>query len=74
MELFTGIRLYIIKGEKPMNIEIDAEVICLLTIGNAKIDIDIDIGMTLMPPDLTEKLIEPWANKFSCLDTLHKKL
>jgi len=57
-----------------MNIEIDAEVVCLLTIGNAKIDIDIDIGMILMPPDLTEKLIEPWANKFSCLDTLHKKL
>ena len=74
MELFTGIRLYIIKGEKPMNIEIDAEVVCLLTISNAKIDIDIDIGMILMPPDLTEKLIEPWANKFSCLDTLHKKL
>jgi hypothetical protein len=72
MELFTGIRLYIIKGEKPMNIEIDAEVVCLLTIGNAKTGID--IGMIPMPPDLTEKLIEPWANKFSCLDTLHKKL
>lgn len=72
VELFTGIRSHEIKDRKPEDIEVDAEGIGWLTIGNAKTDAG--IRTTPIPPELTQELIKHWPKKFPHNGTLNKRL